>query len=73
MERNNHMKITDMTNLWMAYNEEEDFTVVICANEEREAQEIADEYCEDAGLQGKFIVGDFDMDTCIDCDYILTE
>ena len=67
------MKITDMNNLWIGHNETENFNVLICANEEKEAQEIADEYAMDAGLEGEFIICDFDMDTCIDCDYILTE
>lgn len=67
------MKITDMNNLWIGHNETEDFNILICANEEKEAQEIADEYAKDTGLKGKFIICDFDMDTRIDCDYILTE
>ena len=67
------MKVTDMNNLWIGYNEEEDFNILICANEEKEAQGIADEYAKDMGLKGKFVIGDFDIDTCIDCDYILTE
>jgi len=67
------MKITDMNNLWMGCNEEEDFNILICANEEKEAQEIADGYARDTGMKGKFIICDFDVDTRIDCDYILTE
>ena len=30
------MKVTDMTNLWVGYNEEEDFRVLICAQDEQE-------------------------------------
>lgn len=67
------MKITDMNNLWIGRNEEEDFNILICANEEKEAQEIADEYARDMRMEGKFIIGDFDIDTRIDCDYIVTE
>lgn len=67
------MKVIDMTNLWMGCNYEEDFNILICANEEKEAQRIADEYLADTRMKGKFIICDFDIDTRIDCDYILTE
>ena len=67
------MKITDMNNLWLGCNETEDFNILICANEEKEAQKIADEYCKDALLKGKFVIGDVDINSRIDCDYILTE
>lgn len=67
------MKVADMNNLWIGRNEKEDFNVLICANEEKEAQQIANEYAEDAGLTGEFFIEDFDIDTRIDCDYILTE
>ena len=48
------MKITNMTNLWIGYNCKEDFRVLICAEDEIEAQRIANEYCSDNKMEGEF-------------------
>ena len=66
------MKITNMTNLWIGYNCKEDFRVLICAEDEIEAQSIANEYCSDNKMEGEFEISFFvNDDVRIDCDYVL--
>lgn len=67
------MKVTDMTNLWFGYNEVEDFRVLICAQDEQEARQIANGYRVDTLMEGTFEITEFDnTDLRIDCDYVLT-
>lgn len=67
------MKVTDMTNLWVGYNEEEDFRVLICAQDEQEARQIANGYRVDTLMEGTFEITEFtDVSVRIDCDYVLT-
>ena len=67
------MKVTDMTNLWVGYNEEEDFRVLICAQDEQEARQIANGYRVDTLMEGTFKITEFtDVNVRIDCDYVLT-
>ena len=67
------MKITDLNHLWVGYNEIEDFRVLICALDEQDAQEIANNYCLDSHMNGKFEISEFsDINTNFDCDYVLT-
>lgn len=67
------MKITDLNHLWVGYNEKEDFRVLICALDEQDAQEIANDYCLDSHMNGKFEISEFsDTNTNFDCDYVLT-
>ena len=67
------MKVTDMTNLWVGYNEEEDFRVLICAQDEQEARQIANGYRVDTLMEGTFEITEFtDVNVRIDCDYVLT-
>ena len=67
------MKITDLNHLWVGYNEKEDFRVLICALDEQDAQEIANNYCLDSHMNGKFEISEFsDINTNFDCDYVLT-
>ena len=66
------MKVNELTNLWVGYNETENFRVLICASDEVEAQGIADEYLADTHLEGEFVITEFeDVNTHFDCDYIL--
>lgn len=66
------MKVTEMTNLWVGYNETEDFQVLICALDMEEAQEIASEYLLDSNMEGKFEIREFSrFDTRFDCEYVL--
>lgn len=67
------MKVNELTNLWVGYNATEDFRVLICALDNIEAQDTANEYCNDTQMNGSFEVTEFtDMETHFDCDYILT-
>ena len=62
------------TNLFIGYNKEEDFRILICAFDEIEAQELAREYGFDAGLEGNFEVTEptESIDNIrFDCDYVI--
>ena len=66
------MKVTEMSNLWVGYNKDEDFRVLICAEDKQEAVEIAASYRSDSDMGGKFEISEFDSaDTHFDCDYVL--
>ena len=75
------MKVTDMTNLFIGYNKEEDFRILICIDYGtaistddciRQAQILADEYCKDAELSGKFEIDEFtDINARFDCDSVI--
>ena len=67
------MKVTDMTNLWVGYNETEDFRVLICAPDKQDAQDVADEYRFYSHLNGDFEISEFnDTNTHFDCNYVLS-
>lgn len=67
------MTINDMTNLWEAYNKEEDFRLLIIADNENDALLIAKRYAADTGLTENFVITETDTrNTDYDCDYILT-
>ena len=66
------MKINELTNLWVGYNKKEDFRILICACDEIEAKEIADEYRDDSNMEGDFEIKEFnDINTHFDCDYVV--
>ena len=66
------MKITDIRNLYVGYNEKEDFRILIGANDENEADTLAEYYRQDTKLEGEFIISEFnDINTHFDCDYII--
>ena len=68
------MKAIDMTNLYVGYNKEEDFRILICAIEgEKEAQRLANEYALDSGMKEEsFEISEFnDINTHFDCDYVI--
>ena len=62
------------TNLYVGYNETENFTILICAFDEEEAAELAREYCSDSKFRGTFEIkktnGKID-DIHFDCDYVI--
>lgn len=64
----------NFTNLFEGYNEIEDFRILICALDRKEAQELANEYCLDSHLDGEFEINDVDSidNTHYDCDYVIT-
>ena len=67
------MKANEMTNLWVGYNETEDFRILICASDEVEAQEVANSYKEDTNMNGEFLISEFtDVNQKFDCDYVVS-
>ena len=67
------MKVTDLDNLYVGYNEKEKFRVLICAFDKQEAYEIAAEYGSDSNLEGEWEISEFsDVNTSFDCDYVIT-
>lgn len=67
------MKITQLTNLYVGHNKEENFTVLICALDEEEAADIARQYKVDSLMKGNFEITEFThTDITFDCDYVLT-
>jgi hypothetical protein len=62
------------TNLFIGYNKEEDFRILICAFDEEEAYELANGYRIDAHLNGKFEIQEIEngIDNIhFDCDYVI--
>lgn len=62
------------TNLFIGYNREEDFRILICAFDEEEAAELANEYRFDAGLEGYFEIEEIENgidNIYFDCDYVI--
>lgn len=62
------------TNLFIGYNEEEDFRILICAFDKEEAYELAKEYRLDSNLDGEFEIEEVEngIDNIhFDCDYII--
>ena len=62
------------TNLFIGYNEEEDFRILICAFDKEEAQELADEYRFVSNLSGHFETSELEGkidDIHFDCDYVI--
>ena len=63
-------------NLFVGYNEKENFRILICAFCKEEAAEIAREYAADSKLDGNFEISAFEddvTDTYFDCDYIIAK
>ena len=62
------------TNLYVGYNETENFTILICAFDEEEAADLAREYCSDSKFRGSFEIKKADGkidDIHFDCDYVI--
>ncbi len=62
------------TNLFVGYNQTEDFRILICAFDEEEAADLAREYCSDSKLRGIFEIQKLDKkidDIHFDCDYVI--
>lgn len=61
-------------NLFEGYNKKENFRILICAYDRHEAQELADGYCIDSDLEGKFEISDVGSidETHYDCDYVIS-
>lgn len=62
--------------LFSGYNKEENFRILIAAASDDEAFDFAEKYRKDAGLKGKFHIGEVPdriEDVRSDCDYLITE
>ena len=67
------MTVNELTNLWVGYNAEENFKILICALDEQEAYEIAESYRVDSHMESKFEIKEFlDVEEKFDCDYVVT-
>ena len=63
------------TNLFIGYNEIEDFRILICAFDTEEASELAEEYRVDSNMDGHFDISEPIMsidNTHFDCDYVIS-
>lgn len=71
------MKFNELTGLFIGYNEEEDFTILIAAFDMEEAVEVATSYRDDANFKGKFEIKELPetmeelMKIKFDCDYVV--
>lgn len=53
------MKVNELNNLFVGYNEDQDFRVLICATDIQEASDIARSYRVDTGMEGEFVISEF--------------
>lgn len=63
-----------MQNLFIGYNEDEDFRILICAFDKQDAAELANEYRFDANLNGHFEIQEIENgadNIHFDCDYVI--
>jgi hypothetical protein len=71
------MRLYELTNLWSAYNQEEDFRVLVLADTADKAETIACGYGKDSNFNGSWCVQPTDAidieHTHFDCDYVLTD
>ena len=69
------MKWHEMQNLFIGYNEDKNFRVLICAFDIHEADEVLRGYALDAGLEGDWEITETGPNTSklhFDCDYVIT-
>ena len=69
------MKWNEMQNLFIGYNKDENFRILICALDKWEASELAREYGLEACIEGDWKISETDLDendTHFDCDYVIT-
>lgn len=62
------------TNLFVGYNKEEDFRILICAYDEYDALGLAEGYRTDSKLKGHFEIEEIEngIDNMrFDCDYVI--
>lgn len=71
------MKITELNNLWVAFNKDEDFRVLVVASDLEEACDLIREYANDSHLEGIWDVKELSEvkdelnDLRFDCDYVI--
>ena len=67
------MKVNNLDNLWVGYNETENISVLICALDIEEAREIINVYSYEHIIDGEFEISKFtDLNTDFSYDYVLT-
>ena len=70
------MKVTDLAGLYVAYNTKEDFRILVVAQDQQEAMQVARNYFSDSGMNSMpndIEISEFDdVDTKFDCDYVVT-
>ena len=68
------MKITEMQNLFSAYDETDDFRILVLAENADDAKQIVNIYAADANLNNIFVISDeIDADMNFDCDRIISK
>lgn len=68
------MKITEMQNLFSAYDETDNFRLLVLAENADEAKQLACIYAADANLSNDFIISDeIDTDMNFDCDRVISK
>ena len=68
------MKWNEMQNLFVGYNEYEDFRILICAFDKIDAAELARSYGFDANIGGAWKISELKEnanDIHFDCDYVI--
>lgn len=62
------------TNLWIGYNQKEDFRILICALDKIEAQELANGYRLNSNMKGEFEISFAENieNLHFDCDYVIS-
>lgn len=62
------------TNLYVGYNETENFRILICASDDIEALEVANRYLKDSKMSGSFAIFPYEDEISsfkFDCDYVI--
>ena len=68
------MKITEMKNLFSAYDETDNFRMLVLAENADDAKQIVSNYAADANLSNVFVISDeIDADMNFDCDRIISK
>ena len=73
---NSFLNDINLDNLYQCYNEVEDFNILIYAEDEIQAFEIAKKYFLDSALENDFKINKLDGNnkiTHFDCDYLITK
>lgn len=66
------MKISELDGLYVGRNNEEDFTILIAAADQMDAEDLALDYQEEVGFETEFEVEPYTgTDIDFDCDYVI--
>lgn len=68
------MKITEMQNLFSAYDETDNFRLLVLAENTDEAKQLVRIYAADANLSNDFVISDeINTDMNFDCDRVISK